>query len=110
MSCGVGCRLGLDPELLCLWHRPAAVALIRPPAWELPYAEGEAPKKQKEKKKKNKTNKTKQPPPKKILQVILTGSHGFEANILYMRLTERKTHLHNSHTLQQLLIYKINTI
>ena len=40
ISCGVGCRRGLDPELLWLWPRPAAVALIRPLAWEPPYASG----------------------------------------------------------------------
>ena len=38
MSCGVGRRRGLDPELLWLWRRPAATALIRPLAWEPPYA------------------------------------------------------------------------
>ena len=38
MSCGVGCRHGLDPVLLWLWGRPAAVALIRPLTGELPYA------------------------------------------------------------------------
>ena len=38
MSCGVGHRCGLDPELLCLWRRPAAVAPIRPLVWELLYA------------------------------------------------------------------------
>ena len=27
-----------DPALPWLWCRPAAVALIRPPAWEPPYA------------------------------------------------------------------------
>ena len=42
MSCGVDCRRGLDPELLWLWHRLAAVALIGPLAWELPYATGVA--------------------------------------------------------------------
>ena len=45
VSCGVGCRLGLDPALLWLWCRPAAAALIRPLAWEPPYAMGAAPKK-----------------------------------------------------------------
>ena len=40
MSCGVGCRCGLDPTLLWLWRRPVATALIRPLAWEPPYAEG----------------------------------------------------------------------
>ena len=38
MSCGVGCRRGLDPDLLWLWYRPVAVAPIGPLAWELPYA------------------------------------------------------------------------
>ena len=36
-SCGVGHRCGSDPTLLWLWHRLAAVAPIRPLAWELPY-------------------------------------------------------------------------
>ena len=40
MSCGVGCRPGSDLVLLCLWCRPAATALIRPLAWEPPYAAG----------------------------------------------------------------------
>ena len=34
----VGCRHGLDPALLWLWHRWATVALIGPLAWELTYA------------------------------------------------------------------------
>ena len=38
MSCGVGCRRGLDPMLLWLWRRLAAIAPIRPLAWEPPYA------------------------------------------------------------------------
>ena len=42
MSCGVGCRLGLDPVLLWLWRRLVAMALIRPLAWESPYALGTA--------------------------------------------------------------------
>ena len=33
---------GSDPALLWLWHRPAAVALIQPLAWESPYAKGAA--------------------------------------------------------------------
>ena len=36
--CGVDCRQDLDLGLLWLWCRPAAVALIGPPAWDLPYA------------------------------------------------------------------------
>ena len=38
MSCGR--RRGLGPALL--WRRPAATALVRPLAWEPPYAAGEA--------------------------------------------------------------------
>ena len=38
MSCGVGCRRGSDPALLCLWRSPVATALIQPLAWESPYA------------------------------------------------------------------------
>ena len=46
MSCGMGCRCSSDLALLWLWHRPVATALIRPPAWELPYAMGMALKRQ----------------------------------------------------------------
>ena len=42
MSCGVGYRRSSDPALLWLWHRPAAIALIRPLAWKPPYAVGAA--------------------------------------------------------------------
>ena len=42
MSCGVGRRPGSDPALLRLWHRTVATALIRPLAWEPPYAKGAA--------------------------------------------------------------------
>ena len=52
MSCGIGCRHGLDTELLWLWRRLASVALIQPLVFELPYAEGAALKKKKERKKK----------------------------------------------------------
>ena len=38
MSCGIGCRCGLDPALLWLWCRPAAIAPIGLLAWEPPYA------------------------------------------------------------------------
>ena len=47
MSCGVDCRHGLDLVLLWLWHKPAATALIRPLAWEPPYAMDVALKKEK---------------------------------------------------------------
>ena len=41
-SWGVGCRRGWHLAWLCLWRRRAAAALIRPPAWETPYAMDEA--------------------------------------------------------------------
>ena len=53
MSCGVGRRHGSDPALLWLWRRQAATALIRPLAWEPPYAWGTALEKDQRGKKKN---------------------------------------------------------
>ena len=53
MSCGVGCRHGLDLALLWLWCRLAVVAPIGPLAWEPPYATGAVLKKRKKDKKKN---------------------------------------------------------
>ena len=50
MSCGVGCRLGLDPALLWLWRGPAAAAPIRPLALEPLYAPNAALKRKKNKK------------------------------------------------------------
>ena len=41
-----------DPLLLWLWHRPVATALIRPLAWEPPYAAEETLEKAKRPKKK----------------------------------------------------------
>ena len=42
MSCGVGRFYGLDLALLWLWGRLVGAALIRPLAWEPPYAMGMA--------------------------------------------------------------------
>ena len=60
MSCGVGHRCGSDPELLWLWRRLLATALIEPVAWEPPYAAGaalEKAKRQKRKKRKKRKEK-----------------------------------------------------
>ena len=57
MSCGVDRRRGLDLELLWLWCRPVATAVIRPLAWEPPYAAGAALKGQKTKTKTKKKEK-----------------------------------------------------
>ena len=54
MSCGVGRKRSLDPELLWLWCRRAATALIRSLAWEPPYASGAALEKGKKTKRKKK--------------------------------------------------------
>ena len=34
----IPCLAQGDPELLWLWHRLSAIALILPLAWDLPYA------------------------------------------------------------------------
>ena len=62
-GCGVGCRLGSDLMLLCLWRRPVATAPIRTLAWEPPYAEGAALK--------NKQTKNNQPNKKLSLSFFL---------------------------------------
>ena len=46
-----------DLALLWLWYKPAAVALIGPPAWEAPYAECGLKKTKDKKKKKRKEKK-----------------------------------------------------
>ena len=51
MICGIGHRCGSDPLLLWFLHRLAATALIRPLAWEPPYAVGVALEKYKKTKK-----------------------------------------------------------
>ena len=53
-GCGVGFRNGSYLALLWLWRWWAAVALIRPLAWEPPYAAGAALKRQKTKKQQKK--------------------------------------------------------
>ena len=58
VSWGVGRRRGLDSTLLWLWCRLVAMALIRPPAWESPYAVGAALEKAKRPKKKKKIYRT----------------------------------------------------
>ena len=54
MSCGVGRRLGSDPVLLWLWHRPITTVPIPPLTWEPPYASCVALKRKEKKKKKKK--------------------------------------------------------
>ena len=49
---------GVDPALLWLCCRPAAVAPIRPLAWEPPYDAGAALEKAKRQKKESSKNKT----------------------------------------------------
>ena len=61
VSCGVGRRRGLDSTLLWLWHRPVAMAPIRPLSWESPHAMGAALEKAKKKKKKKRQNIVYQP-------------------------------------------------
>ena len=51
VSYGAGCRRSSSLALLWLWCRPAAVAPVRPLAWEPPYAANAALKSQTNKKK-----------------------------------------------------------
>ena len=52
MSCGVGHRSRLEPKLLWLWHRQAAIAPIPPiPPMQLSYAKSMALKRKKKKRK-----------------------------------------------------------
>ena len=53
MSFGEDFRHSSDSALLWLWSRLAAIALIQPLAWELPYAAPAALKGKKEKEKKS---------------------------------------------------------
>ena len=57
VSYGVGCRPGLDPSLLWLWHRLVATALNWPLAWEPPYATDAALCRGEKKKDKNRVSK-----------------------------------------------------
>ena len=59
MSCGVDHRCGLGLVLPWLWLWLAAIAPIRPLAWEPPYATSVAQKEQKTNKKKKKKKKKK---------------------------------------------------
>ena len=68
MSCGVGCRHGLDPERLWLW--PAAAALIQPLGWEPPHAASAALKRQKKKKKKKRKKERKRKERKQYIKYV----------------------------------------
>ena len=57
--CGVGHRHDSDPVLLWLWPRPAAIAPMRPLAWEFPYAMGAALKRKKKKREKKRKERKK---------------------------------------------------
>ena len=75
MSCGIGCRRGLDLVLLWLWHRLTATTPIRRLAWEPPYAAGAALKGQKTKKKRKEWRwKDSGPIPESLLAATLFSS------------------------------------
>ena len=62
MSCGLGHRCGSDLALLGLWRELAATVLVKPLAWEPPYAAGVALKRQKTKKEKKQPSGDRQGP------------------------------------------------
>ena len=75
--CELWCKLQmqLGSRIAVVWHRLAAVVLIQPPAWELPYAAGAALKKQKEKKKEKKRKHYVSIKPSIWLEGIFLGFH-----------------------------------
>ena len=86
MSCGVVCRHGLDPTLLCLWL--AAVTPIRPLAWELPSATGTPP--PQKKKVQNRTSKVQEKGDEKNAGFSLPLSIGFGPRLEATRLSSEK--------------------
>ena len=75
MSCGTDRRHGSDPVLLRLWCRPAAVVLIRPLAWKLPYAVAMTRKKEKEKEKQAKYILSASCAPVTVLRLAIQDEH-----------------------------------
>ena len=73
MSCGVGCRWGLNLVLLWLWCRPAAVGPIQPLAWQF-----HTPQVQPLKKKERKKEKGKEDTPEEFL---LCGAMGLAGRV-----------------------------
>ena len=99
MSCGESCRCSSDLELLWLWCRPVATALILPLAWEPPYTVGAALKKKKKKKKKiEKKNWKKQNQTKKI-----SSYHTFPFSYLPLIHFDQKL----SHQAPETILFKI---
>ena len=84
MSCAVGCRRSSDLAWLWLWGKLAAVALIRPLAWELPYAVVVALKKTKQKT--NQANKKVPGPNLASVNVTLFGKR-VSAVVIKLRLS-----------------------
>ena len=72
-ECGVGRRQGLDPTLLWLWCRLAAVAPIGSLAWEPPCATGVALKSQK--------NKIKRLPDWRLNGAVAASLHHSHSNV-----------------------------
>ena len=99
MSCGESCSCSSDLELLWLWCRPVATALILPLAWEPPYTVGAALKKKKKKKKKiEKKNWKKQNQTKKI-----SSYHTFPFSYLPLIHFDQKL----SHQAPETILFKI---
>ena len=103
VSCGIGCRHGSDPVLLCLWHRLAVVTLIQHLAWELPYGMDAAQKCTKDKKIKKKKKERYNNGKVRTLSILIfkrnKNIHG-KSNIIYKLLEyENKTILVNTRTM-----------
>ena len=88
MSCDVGCKYSLDPALLWLWPRTAAVALIQPLAWGLPYAVSTA---LRSKKKVDETSQNEAESP----EIFKRKNLSFSIVLLTLRITSRPVQVHS---------------
>ena len=72
------CRLQthVDLELLWLWRRPAATALMQPVTWKLPYATCAALQKKKKRKRKKRENRNRFTDTKNRLRLVVAKGKG----------------------------------
>ena len=112
MSWGVGRRCASDPELPWLWQRPAAIAPIRPLAWEHQYATGAGLKRKKKKKNTKKRDHFR----KKMLVILIILNTNqmvciFSIYFLIVPLSNRRgVRLHRTHMNKKKLSIKSNTL
>ena len=89
MSCGAGHRHGSDLVLLWLWCRLAAIAPIRPLAWEPSYAANvDLKRKKKEKRERKKNFKKELPKLKNNIKMFICNQCIKYSNKLYILVSD----------------------